>query len=158
MGMCFLYFIQAEEQGPIKIGIAKNVENRLKSLQSSNPEKLKVLKKFKLSSRDKAKELELRFHRFFRHTRIIGEWFRYKPFSVRYIKDLFLEEDEIYTKSRTVEDVFFNLDIYKKFSEIDHSIQIFLGNLIKDGDYHSVEYIIEEIKESVKNSTGIKLK
>lgn len=39
----FVYFIQMEDIGPIKIGYAKNYHNRLRALQSANPRKLTLL-------------------------------------------------------------------------------------------------------------------
>lgn len=154
----YVYFVQAGENGPIKIGVAKNVKNRLRGLQTANPVKLKVLKNFEFSSEKRAREIEQRFHNFFKHTRMIGEWFRYKPFTVRYIENLFLEDNEVYDKSKSWDDCVFGIDIYNKFAATDHAIQRILKHLKEDGDYHAVEMIVDEIIESVTISTGIKLR
>lgn len=39
----FVYFIQAEHGGPIKIGYSANPQNRLAALQTSSPWKLRIL-------------------------------------------------------------------------------------------------------------------
>ena len=43
--MGFVYFIQAGDNGAIKIGYTKDVDRRIKELQTSNPEKLNLLLK-----------------------------------------------------------------------------------------------------------------
>jgi len=43
--MGFVYFIQSGNNGAIKIGYTKDVDRRIKELQTSNPEKLNLLLK-----------------------------------------------------------------------------------------------------------------
>jgi hypothetical protein len=67
-----VYFVQAGKAGPIKIGSSCDVERRLKSMQSHNHRKLRLIGQFKsvgyFSERDT--------HRRFAAARIRGEWFR----------------------------------------------------------------------------------
>ena len=68
-----VYFIQMGGFGPIKIGYASNVDKRLSSLQTGNPEKLRIIKTIPASS----KQDESSFHKMFSHLRISGEWFEF---------------------------------------------------------------------------------
>lgn len=71
-GSPFVYFIQAESGGYIKIGRAIDPEMRLREIQAYCPAKLRIL----AYSRD-YKEWEL--HARFRKTRVHGEWFLPSP-------------------------------------------------------------------------------
>lgn len=72
----FVYLIRCGSRGPIKIGIAKNVESRLSSLQTANPYELSLIAKVKCDSRRHALEMETRLHKVFSQKRIRGEWFK----------------------------------------------------------------------------------
>lgn len=65
-----VYFIQAVTGGPIKIGVAVNVRERLKKLQMGNPSLLCVL-----ATMPGAREDELYLHAEFACSRVRGEWF-----------------------------------------------------------------------------------
>jgi hypothetical protein len=65
-----VYFIQAES-GPVKIGIAGDVQKRLDGLQSANHERLAVIA---VMEGDPA--LEAALHARFQPGRIRGEWFK----------------------------------------------------------------------------------
>lgn len=65
-----VYFIQAINGGPIKIGFAKNIRRRLVGLQTSHPYELVVL-----AHRPGSKELEAHLHVKHGRHRLIGEWF-----------------------------------------------------------------------------------
>ena len=71
----YLYLIRCGSRGPIKIGVAKNVENRMADLQIGNPYKLDLLAKIQCGSKAKAYDLENRLHRVYARKRIRGEWF-----------------------------------------------------------------------------------
>lgn len=71
----YIYFIQAGEKGPIKIGVANNVANRLESLQTGNHEELRVIHSFQVSGKSKAFDFERQLHKYFRHKCIRREWF-----------------------------------------------------------------------------------
>ncbi len=67
----FVYFIQGETGGPIKIGYSDDVAKRLKGLQTGHPDNLKVLFTYPGSQEDE-KEMHLKFEAI----RLRGEWFR----------------------------------------------------------------------------------
>ncbi len=75
----YIYFIYSQESNAIKIGRAKNVEKRLKSLQTAHPYPLKLLKTFKVKGGKAAQELEKTLHQKFDHLRLLGEWFQAEP-------------------------------------------------------------------------------
>lgn len=68
----FIYIIHASNTSTYKIGIAKDVEKRLKGLQTSNPNKLQVVNKFYF---DNASKIESDLHEKFKDKRLNGEWF-----------------------------------------------------------------------------------
>lgn len=71
----YVYFIQADESGPIKIGFTTgDPRHRLSALQAGNPAALKLLGAIKGSS---ARERE--FHTTFAEWRLQGEWFQSHP-------------------------------------------------------------------------------
>lgn len=65
-----VYFVQAGDAGPIKIGFTGNVRDRFAALQLASPETLH-LRAFTPGSRDTERE----YHWTFRDYRIGGEWF-----------------------------------------------------------------------------------
>lgn len=65
-----IYFIEAGEGGPIKIGVAIDVAARLKDLQAANPTALRLIASI---PGDYCQEREL--HRRFKGERLNGEWF-----------------------------------------------------------------------------------
>jgi hypothetical protein len=77
--LTFVYFIQAGIGGPIKIGIARSVANRLKSLQTSHPEPLTVL-----AVMPSGPSVERALHDRFAANRLRGEWFSPAPALLRF--------------------------------------------------------------------------
>lgn len=71
----FVYFILNIDSKAIKIGIAKNVEKRLQSIQTSSPIALELLHTIQLDSIENAQKLEYVLHQRFSHLRMNGEWF-----------------------------------------------------------------------------------
>lgn len=69
-----VYFVQAGETGPIKIGWTENVDHRIDHLQLASPERL-ILRASLRGDRD----LERKIHQYFSEHRIRGEWFEAKP-------------------------------------------------------------------------------
>lgn len=65
-----VYAIQQGIGGPIKIGLTKSVETRLKSLQTANPFPLRLLGT--IVGNDLT---EAHLHQFFDEYRLVGEWF-----------------------------------------------------------------------------------
>jgi hypothetical protein len=68
-----VYFIRSERGGPVKIGIARDIDSRLMSLQTAHPYPLKVIAV--IPSGGKSKEREL--HQRFAADRLNGEWFEW---------------------------------------------------------------------------------
>jgi len=67
-----VYFIQAGENGPVKIGVAKNPAERLAQLQTVSPDVLRLLGTIQGVGRYGERTL----HERFRYARVHGEWFR----------------------------------------------------------------------------------
>lgn len=65
-----IYAIQCGDSGPIKFGVAKNPEQRLRELQTGCPERLRLLVAVNLQD-----WCERTIHRWLRDERIRGEWF-----------------------------------------------------------------------------------
>lgn len=79
----YLYAIQQGENGPIKLGLAKDPRERLKTLQQGNPERLHGLAAWR------ALRLEERqLHEEFAADRLVGEWFRPTPELVDFVLKL----------------------------------------------------------------------
>ena len=73
-----VYFIGEDENGcsPIKIGVAKNIAERKRNLQTGNPLVLKLLGWIEVAN---AFELERQFHQHFKSAHARGEWFAIEP-------------------------------------------------------------------------------
>ena len=65
-----VYFIQAGKGGPIKIGIAEKPRQRLKGLQTSHHEELRLL-----ATTHGGADQEAAYHKQFGEWRLKGEWF-----------------------------------------------------------------------------------
>jgi len=61
--------------GPFKVGIARNVERRLRNLQNGNPRKLEIHRAFSVANMVFAREIEAASHEAMAATRRAGEWF-----------------------------------------------------------------------------------
>jgi len=75
-GTCYVYVIQ--QQGGdwhVKIGKAKDVENRLKSLQTSSPYDLKIMVKICATDETHALNMEKGLHERLKKHKVRGEWF-----------------------------------------------------------------------------------
>ena len=67
-----VYFIRAGESGPVKIGKADDVMERLAGLQCGNPEPLRLIRTL-----DGGQFEEYWLHRHYRPLRLRGEWFTF---------------------------------------------------------------------------------
>jgi hypothetical protein len=85
----YVYFVQMDRIGPIKIGFSVNVEKRLLSLQTASPYPLKLLCIIPGSEK-----LEKEIHYSFREMRMEGEWFLPHPFILKEI-DMLIEINKI---------------------------------------------------------------
>lgn len=66
----WIYFVQANCGGPIKIGWTQDIDRRVRDMQAVNPFKLLVVGKFRGKLCD-----ERRLHDEFASERLHGEWF-----------------------------------------------------------------------------------
>ncbi len=69
-----VYMARAGTDGPVKIGVAKDVLRRLKSMNVSSPHDLTLLRTF-----DGSHLIEKWLHERFAQYRLKGEWFRFTP-------------------------------------------------------------------------------
>jgi len=69
-----IYFIQAGDDGPVKIGWSRNAERRLRDLDRQMPWKLHLRRTI-----EAPRDYETRLHTHFREHHIRGEWFRPAP-------------------------------------------------------------------------------
>lgn len=81
----FVYFIEAEETGLVKIGHAANPESRMKSIQGMSPAKLRLIGYMPGSIAD-----EKALHARFATDRSHGEWFRHSRQISDYIQEVCL--------------------------------------------------------------------
>jgi len=79
----YIYFIQGQCGGAIKIGYSKNPELRLKELQTGYPDTLVMLLMVPGNEHDEAV-----FHKMFKESRLRGEWFKPDPYLIDKIKEL----------------------------------------------------------------------
>jgi hypothetical protein len=68
----FVYFVACD--GFVKIGVANNVEKRIRELQVGCPHTLDLI-----GLAEGGRELEAAYHKRFRKLRVAGEWFRLAP-------------------------------------------------------------------------------
>lgn len=84
----FVYFILNEDSNAVKIGRAKDLEKRMKALQTSSPAKLKLIKSVQVKVGEEAQELEKSLHQRFSAIRLAGEWFKADANLLEYINQL----------------------------------------------------------------------
>lgn len=92
----FVYYVQAEVGGPIKIGSAANVERRLIGLQNGSPLLLKLIG-VEPGGRLRERELHIKLH----YWRLHGEWFSSKSAEVQRELKVARKEWGIPRKNRT---------------------------------------------------------
>lgn len=68
-----LYVLQSD--GYTKIGVAKSITSRLKSLQTANPHKIVLLREYKFATETDARAAETSLHALFSTHKTYGEWF-----------------------------------------------------------------------------------
>lgn len=78
-----VYFVQAGNNGPIKIGSSGNVLSRLNALQTAHYEKLKIIAVFP----NENNTLEQFMHSTFCRRRIRGEWFDISVEDIRWVAE-----------------------------------------------------------------------
>jgi T5orf172 domain len=72
----YVYFVQAETLGFVKIGYAKDVKSRLSGMQVDNPDRLTLRGTIRIGGRHKAERAERELQKKFESFRVRGEWFK----------------------------------------------------------------------------------
>jgi predicted GIY-YIG superfamily endonuclease len=72
----FVYFIANDDSNAIKIGHAKDLEKRIKALQTGSPARLRLVKFIQVKGMIEAQKMEKHLHQEFNDIRINGEWFK----------------------------------------------------------------------------------
>lgn len=75
--MFHVYLIR-DRSGVCKVGMARNIEKRIKTLQTGHPVKLWLVKSFPFESHSQARYVEHSIHVAYGKYRLKGEWFRKK--------------------------------------------------------------------------------
>jgi hypothetical protein len=78
-----IYFAQAGENGPVKIGYTENRDRRMREVQGMNGEVLTVL-----ATLPGGRKREAELHRRFAHLRRHGEWFEPGPELMDYVRNV----------------------------------------------------------------------
>ena len=81
----YLYVLQCQEF--YKIGIADDIKQRMASLQTGNPIKLRLIL---CQRRSKYKNAERFYHQHFRAKRVQGEWFKLSYDDVEWLAGMFV--------------------------------------------------------------------
>jgi predicted GIY-YIG superfamily endonuclease len=68
----FVYLIRLSENSYYKIGTTKNINKRIKELQTGNAEEIFLVDHYRS---DRAFKIEGALHNFFKHKKKINEWF-----------------------------------------------------------------------------------
>ena len=108
LNMTYVYFIATKRKNAVKIGIANNPDQRLKTFQTANYEELIILRVIKVANRDMAFKLEKALHQKFKKYHIRGEWFKLTPTVVKFIENYqnnnlsLFEEVLIYLRNTTI--------------------------------------------------------
>ena len=87
-GSAFVYFVFNADSNAIKIGKARDLEKRIRSLQTVSPSRLKLLKATQVTDEKEASLLESSLRRKFAHLRITGEWFKAESELLDYLENL----------------------------------------------------------------------
>lgn len=80
-----IYFIQAGENGPIKIGRSEDPQKRLEQLQVGNHQKLSIIWICENEQYEDDCEFESILHDIFKEYKLRGEWFRWCKQVEKYI-------------------------------------------------------------------------
>lgn len=138
-----VYFVLDEKSNAIKIGKANDVEDRINSLQTGNPNTLRLMHYIECSSEQHGFLLEKQYHEKFKHLRISGEWFEYDE---KLFESLF--DSQIDTKPKPKRE---SLTINTIFGE----------EVVRDINIHPRCFfypeLVAQIKESYEKSLGLKL-
>ena len=77
--MNYYVYVIGPDKGPIKIGFTNNLENRLRTIQTGNPERIKIHYSIEFKSEKDMRAAEKKIHKSLSHKRKKGEWFNILP-------------------------------------------------------------------------------
>lgn len=146
----FVYFV-SYQNGPIKIGKAKNITARMSGLQTGSPHKLELMGVMRGS-----RGLEHKLHDKFSSLRLSGEWFERRDPLISFIETHSSDPASLYYKKKylTMEDELNKIrrELKNKRSEIEKSFQ----KQIETEVYDSLkEGIVDLIDGAVENYRGL---
>lgn len=95
--LSYVYFVLDINSNAIKIGKAKDVYDRISTLQIGNPNPLTLLHHIECISEQYSFFLERKFHELFQELHLNGEWFKYEK---ERFKELILDEINIEPKQK----------------------------------------------------------
>lgn len=86
----FVYLIRCSENSYYKIGTTKNIEKRIKELQTGNADKIYLIDKYESNN---AFKIEKALHNFFGFNKKLNEWFDFGIEEEIKFKELCLQID-----------------------------------------------------------------
>jgi len=141
-----IYFIQVENDGAVKIGQTRNIEDRLTVLQTAHHKKLNVLFQFDVED-EKADYAEKHLHKVFHENQIRGEWFSPCPFMYDFIARI--GKDGFWVNAIDEYEEFLRND---PFSATYNQVYGVIKKAREYGDYRylrSIAHDLEELKKFV---------
>lgn len=75
----YVYAMGPENSSTVKIGFTNNLQNRLRTIQTSHPEKIVIHHYIEFDSEKEMRNAEKKLHETLRHIRKKGEWFNLSP-------------------------------------------------------------------------------
>ena len=135
-----IYFVQSGDNGTIKIGVTKDIDARIKNLQTGNHRKLKLLAC--VEAGEDACFIESYLHNIFKDYRLEGEWFKSSPWMLSFISDFkdrglsYLREAEYITQ----------MGCWDVISKPIEEISVVARNYLKWGNVVGYRYLKAEIQ------------
>ena len=77
--MNYYVYVIGPDDGPIKIGFTNNLKTRLRTIQTGNPERIKIHYSIEFKTEKDMRAAEKKIHRTLAHKRKKGEWFDILP-------------------------------------------------------------------------------
>lgn len=80
--VCYVYIMcqnDGSPRAPVKVGIAGNIESRLKQIRTATPFPVRLYNRFRFPDREIARLMESAFHKARADHRVHGEWFNIDP-------------------------------------------------------------------------------
>jgi hypothetical protein len=79
----YVYAMGPENSSTVKIGFTNNLKTRLRTIQTSHPEKIVVHHYIQFDTEKDMRNAEKKIHETLRHIRKKGEWFDLSPDNVK---------------------------------------------------------------------------